>query len=177
MPSMHLSHTHYSTITPLLSIVTFPSHSSTTPLFYFLTSLTANPSQTLSVHVGITPEGVEMKDVERGAVDHSPPVALHSALTTVLHPNSFEVNGMSISLSLSLVIFTILLPPPPLLLSLLIQVTVRLRFLRLPGLKAWVACFGPVLMLSLLSSFPFYVAIGRPNKSIQACKPVGGDVF
>ena len=169
---MHLPHTHYSIITPLLSIVTFPSLFYNSPLFYFLTSLTANPSQTLSVHVGITAEEVEMKDVERGAVDHSPPVALHSALTTILHLNSFEVNGMFISLSSSSLHY-----PPPLLLSLLIHVIVRLRFLRLPGLKAWVACFGPVLMLSLLSSLPFYVAIGRPNKSIQVCEPVGGVVF
>ena len=86
--------------------------------FYFLISPKANPSQTLSVHVGITPEGVEVKDVERGTVDHSPPVALHS---TVLSPNSFEVNGTFIPSH------HLHYPPIAPLPSPLTQVTVRLR--------------------------------------------------
>ena len=73
--------------------------------------------------MGITPEGVEVKDVERGTVDHSPPVALHSA---VLSPNSFEVNGTFIPSH------HLHYPPAAPLPSLLTQVTVRLR------LVAWV---------------------------------------
>ena len=60
-----------------------------------------------------------------------------------------------------------LFSPPYSLLFSFPYILVNRTLLRLPRFRVWMWWFGFALLLSMLSSLPFYVAVASPNKNIQ----------